>query len=166
MFAPDLSIFYKNIRSNIAFVCLTFFLLLSSTFCTGQTVTRSDGSAIIVSPLHPQDSRGETVYEIQGSSQKNLPAIPGLWIAPQPIKMPSPKYPKSLKTAQEIANVTVEGVIAKNGEFIDTKIMTEADPDVRKSVLNTVARYRFKPASLDGHPIAILTQLVIKFRIY
>jgi protein TonB len=81
--------------------------------------------------------------------------------------MPDPKYPKSLKKVREDADLTVEGVISENGDYIDAKVIDQINPngDIQKSALEAVARYKFKPATLDGKPVAVLTRVVIHFRI-
>jgi TonB family protein len=121
---------------------------------------------LIVSTTRPKDSRGETVYEGRGSAQ-NQPAVSGVFVQPSPIKLPDPKYPKSLKKAHADLDVTVEGVTSESGDYIDATIISpiEIDPEIERSALDAVSRYKFKPATLDGKPIALLTRVVIHFRI-
>jgi Gram-negative bacterial TonB protein C-terminal len=78
-----------------------------------------------------------------------------------PIKVPDAKYPKSRKHIS--ADVIIEGVIAQNGHFIDAKVLGEADPDFAQSALDSVAGYHFKPATLNGKPVAELVRVVVKF---
>ncbi len=124
-----------------------------------------EGPPIVV-PSRPRDSRGEIVYKNQGSDEKDQPAVPGTLVQPVPIKLPGAKYPKSLKRARAGGDVTVEGVITQNGELIDGSVVNTVDVDSAKSALNAVARYRFKPATLDGRPVAILVRVIVHFRIW
>ena len=129
-----------------------------STTHTGQT---------IVSPTHPKDSRGETVYESQGSTHKDQPVVPGVLVQPSAIKLPDPKYPKSLRKARADADVTVVGVVTESGDCIDATVTDPVDPnlEIKKSALDAVEQYKFKPATLDGKPVAVLVRLIIRFRV-
>src|SRR6266851_4091553 len=70
----------------------------------------------IVSTTHPQDSRGETVYEEQGDTQQGVPVVPGLLLAPEPLNQIKPKIPVSSRMHHRKLNITVEGVVAANGD--------------------------------------------------
>jgi outer membrane biosynthesis protein TonB len=117
---------------------------------------------VIVSVSHPHDSRGEIVYENQGAEQKDQPVVTGTFIQPLPIELREPIYPKTRKKDE----ITVEGVIAQNGEFIDAKVVHGADPEFSQSALDAVAHYRFKPATLDGKAVAMYTRVLINFRVW
>jgi Gram-negative bacterial TonB protein C-terminal len=134
-----------------------------STYVQASDATQK---SVIVSPLHPVDSRGEVVYEYQGDDQKDFPIVAGILVQPTPIKTPQPSYPKSHKKDHAIADIKVEGVIAQNGDLIDPKPVDNGDPDFTRAALASVDRYKFKPATLDGKPIAILMRVVVSFRIY
>ena len=129
---------------------LIFLLTIPIEMRASHKIVNSVGP-VIVSISHPHDSRGEIVYENQGAEQKDQPVVTGTFIQPLPIELPQPKYPKSHKKNE----ITVEGVIAQNGEFIDAKVVKGVDPEFSQSALDAVARYRFKPATLDGKPVAI-----------
>jgi len=157
---------------NSSYVALLLSLVLSASLVPQ---TKADGieneptspaRAAILSPTHPKDSHDEVVYEVQGDSQKNIPTVQGVFIAPSAIKIPNPKYPKSLKRHLADETVTVLGVVAKNGDFIDAIVIESVDPDVRKSALDAASRAKFHPATLDGKSIAVLVQFKIQFKIY
>jgi TonB family protein len=114
---------------------------------------------------HPTDSRGETVYEGQGVAQKDQPVVSGVFAKPSAVNLPSPKYPKSLKKSRSDADVTLEGVISQNGDFIDVTVVDAVAPEIAKAALDAVARYKFQPATLDGKPIALLARVAIHFRV-
>ena len=144
------------------FICLSFCLAYGQTSDAAQS---SDDKPLIKSQSHPTDSRGETVYEEQGVTQKDQPVVSGVFAEPSAINFPNPKYPKSLKKKREAADVTVEGIISPNGDFIDATVVDAVAPEIAKSVLDAVAGCKFRPATLDGEPIALLARVVFKFRI-
>ena len=142
--------------------------LLISTLLTVPVVGQATGSAsqtkAIISPAVPADSRGETVYEAQGEHEQDLPVVAGTLLRPFPIRIPKSKYPKSLKRSHASADVVVEGIATPSGEFIDAKIIGEADPEAATNALAAVSQYKFNPATLDGKPIAFRTRVIVSFR--
>jgi hypothetical protein len=145
-------------------LCLILLASISTEMHASQKIESTNGPAI-VSVSHPSDSRGEIVYETQGAAQKDQPVVVGTFAQPMPIKLPQPKYPKSRKKELASANITVEGIIAQNGEFIDGRVVEDADPEFSQSALDAVGHYRFRPATLDGKPVAVLARVVVSFRI-
>ena len=127
--------------------------------------TESHLGSAIVCPDYPKDSRGETVYEVQGDDQKDEPVIQGTILPPSAIKMTPPKYPNSLKRERAEKQVTVKGVIAGNGDFIDARVVEAVEPDVAKAALDAVGRWKFHPGTLDGKPVAERTKVIVSFRI-
>ena len=145
---------YKNLLTLLGSMLLVSVPMMAS---PSVKITSRRGP-IIVCVSRPTDSRGETVYETQGETQKDRPVVEGVFVPPSPRKLPKPKY-------RGTGSVTVEGVIAQDGEFIDVKVVDSDDPDLSQSALEVAARYRFKPATLDGKPIAVLSRMYINFYI-
>jgi TonB family protein len=155
----------KSSRYIQAFVALSLFLPPTCLFRAQDVIVPATTGHAIVSPSHPQDSRGETVYEIQGESQKDQPLVPGELTHPVPVKMRDSKYPKSMKKAKSAADVAILCTVTANGDVVDESIESSSDTDASASALAAVQQYRFKPATLDGRPVASLLRIVVKFRI-
>ena len=117
---------------------------------------------LVRSVSYPKDSRGEEVYDIQDGTQKNLPTVPGVFKPPSVKKIVKAKPPKHI-WVHGLPDITVEWVIAQNGECIDAHIVDPADLDtvVSERVLHAISRWRFKAATLDGKPIAVLARTVV-----
>jgi TonB family protein len=130
-----------------------------------QAVQAPSSGAAIVSPTRPKDSRGEIVYEKQGESQKDQPIIPGVLTEPTLVHAPQPRYPKSLKKARSAGDVEITVVVAADGTAIDPIVVASPGTDATASALDSLKKYRFKPATLDGKPVASIIKIVIKFRI-
>jgi len=129
----------------------------------GQATAAPSEAKAIISPAVPTDSRGETVYEVQGEHEQDLPVIAGVLLRPFPVKVLKPKYPKSLKGSHSSADVVVEGIVTPSGEFIDAKIIGESDSEASANALAAVSRYKFNPARLDGKPVAFRTRVIVSF---
>jgi TonB family protein len=143
---------------------LSSLLLTLTTTIFAQTGSESL-KKVIVSPTVPRDSRGETVYETQGDQQREIPVVHGVLLPPAAVKLPEPKYPKSLKKSHSSTEIIVEGVITSTGDFIDAKVVGHSDPEASANALAAVTQYKFRPATLDGLPVALLTRVVVAFRI-
>ena len=143
---------------------LLFALLLpgSDRVAVGQGASRP----VIVSPVRPHDSLGETVYQQQGKKDKDEAVIPGVLSDPEPIKTPNPKYSKAMRKAHFEGTVKVDGIISQSGEMIDLEVVQPADPDAAQAALKAVSQYKFRPAKLDGKPVATRLIVEVEFRIY
>ena len=122
--------------------------------------------ATIVSPTHPTDSRGETVYQTQKPTEPQQPVVPGKLVQSSVIKMPPAKCCKALRNTHLDIEVPIEGVIAEKGDFIDPTVVGKINPELTKCALDEVARYRFRPATLDGKVVAVPAKVVIHFQTY
>lgn len=154
------------ILRNAIFGLIIAALSLIPTFAQDPAQMQGSSSKrAIISPTLPKDSWGETVYESQGDKQKDVPVVQGVLSPPVGVKLPAPKYPKSLKKSKTAADVTLEGIVTATGDFIDAKVIDESDPIASASALAAASQYKFKPATLDGKPIAVLVHVVLYFRI-
>jgi TonB family protein len=125
---------------------------------------QSKASVAIVSPKHPVDSRNETVYESQSKSTKDVPVVVGILKPPQLKHMVEAEYPTNAERPHLDMTVTVQGVVSANGDFIDARIVNSADWAASRSALAAAAGYKFKPATLDGNPVAFQITLTFNFR--
>jgi protein TonB len=157
-----------NFRYTGSLLLCLFLLVPVSVQARADKNFRAEGPTgpTIVSPKNPKDSRGETVYEFQGADQKSEPIVPGKLVPPSPKKTFKAKFPKSLKQRRAEEQVSVLGVVADNGDFIDAKVLDTVEPDVSNSALDAVSQWKFHPATLDGRPVALLVKVVVSFRIY
>jgi hypothetical protein len=117
----------------------------------------------IVSPSRPSDSRGETVYEIQGADQMDIPAVPGACVLPVIQSVPKVQFPKELKDAKFSALVNVVAVVTAQGDVVDAKAPDGADPRAADTAVKAAMGFKFKPATLDGKPVALLMLIPVHF---
>ncbi len=120
-----------------------------------------DKPVVIVSPTHAKDSRGETVYKIQGDNEKSQPAIPGAFVPPKVLNLPAPQYTPGSNAPTVTLHVAVDGVVTPSGDFIDATVLDTMDNEVVKAVTDSLPQAHFKAATLDGKPIALETRIDI-----
>jgi len=131
-----------------------------------QPPSQQTAKPAIVSSDVPVDSLGETVYAHQGKEDKDKPIVPGVLTDPEPVKQVRPKLTKELKRRRFEGEITVLGVVAATGMAIDLKGQDGEDADATASALDAVRQYRFKPATLDGRPVAVRLKVIVNFKIF
>jgi hypothetical protein len=104
----------------------------------------------------PHDSRGETVYEVQGPTQMDQPVVPGRITSPKPIKQVDPKFSRATRRSLPWSTIVIWGVVAPKGDLIDLRPEGSLDSHALQPLLKAFSRWRFVPAKLDGKPVAVL----------
>lgn len=114
---------------------------------------------VILDTAHPKDSRGETVYKVRGPADKDQPVVPGVLILPTVVDTPAPRYTPSSQQASVPLHVGVDGVVTENGDFIDATVSQDNGADLAKLVQDSLPHAHFKPATLNGKPIALTSHM-------
>lgn len=139
-------------------------LLLSLAANGSQKSSEPPKKAVIISTSIPRDSRGETVYEVQGEAQKDAAVVDGTLSPPVLLKQAKSKWPKSLKRSHAEADITVQGVVTTSGDCIDMTAVNPSDKEAAESAVASVAQYRFQLGTLNGRLVASLVHVVVQFR--
>ncbi len=86
---------------------------------------------------------------------------------PRPIYSPSPDYPAILKGKRRIRGVCVVGLIVdEHGRVHDLHVTQSLDPRLDQSAIDAVKQWRFRPAKMDGKPVAVFTSVDVNFGVY
>ena len=120
---------------------------------------------VIVSPTHPVDSIGETVYSY-GDKDGMDAVVPGVLLPPKVLVAPKPKFSKALKKRRLTCDVAVTGTVSATGIMLDLESNQDADPDAAASALEAVRAYRMTPPTLNGKPVAMAIRIIVHFHIY
>ncbi len=128
-----------------------------------EVTTAAPKRPAMVSPAHPSDSRGETVYEYRNESDQGSPTVSGTLLPPVLIKSKEPKYPKQYKHTLKEGHVILMGVVAEDGSMIDVQPEAGSDPVFAESALEAARDYHFRPATLEGKPVAFLLKIDVSF---
>jgi hypothetical protein len=70
-------------------------------------------------------------------------------------------------TAQELREwgpVRIQAVISCEGDVVDVRIADEIPKDLEEKIRSNLKGWRFRPASIDGEPIAMPFNLVLSDR--
>ena len=84
---------------------------------------------------------------------------------PEKIVSPSPQYTEIARKARIQGVVIVEAIIDKEGEVTNVKILKGLPMGLDNAAADAVAKWKFKPATLNGKPVAVIYNLTVNFRL-
>lgn len=82
---------------------------------------------------------------------------------PVAIETGAPGYPELARRAHVEGVVVLEAVIGADGAVRDVRVKRGASPLLDPAALEAVKRWRYRPASIDGRPVAVYLQVVLTF---
>jgi protein TonB len=82
---------------------------------------------------------------------------------PVPVRMAAPEYPEKLRRDGVAGIVVIKCTIDETGSVVDPTIEKSSNPDFDQSALDAVKKWKFKPARMDGNPVAKKVSIPIKF---
>lgn len=85
---------------------------------------------------------------------------------PVPIFVPEPEFSDQARMAKYQGLCVVEVVIDAKGMPRDPRVIRHLGMGLDQKALEAVRRYRFKPATLQGRPVAVRMDIEIDFHIY
>jgi TonB family protein len=145
----------------------------------GGGKTAAPVSADKVTEVDRQVFGGKRVYSMT-SNTPNLNSSTGSWVirfaelkanqqpgelsAPDAIQKSDPGYPIELMRANVQGNVTLYAIIHSDGTVGDIRVLTSPDDRLDALAKSALARWRFRPATKDGQPVALEAVVVIPFR--
>jgi len=75
-----------------------------------------------------------------------------------------PVYPDSAKSAGVSGIVILHAVVGLNGKPLSLRVMnSQVDPDLARSAVEAVSRWRYSPTLLNGEPIEVDTTVMVNF---
>lgn len=87
----------------------------------------------------------------------------GAIVPPEAVFAPRPEYPEAARRVGRAATVVLQATIDTEGRVTDLEILRGAPLGMTESALAAVRRWRFRPATLKGSPVAVYYQLTVRF---
>lgn len=84
---------------------------------------------------------------------------------PEKISAPSPQYTEIARKARIQGVVIVEAIIDKEGNVTNVKILKGLPMGLDTAAADAVQKWKFKPATLNGKPVAVIYNLTVNFRL-
>ena len=91
--------------------------------------------------------------------------ISGNVLAPVRIYSPDPHYPEEARHARVQGVVILQTIINIDGNVTDVKVLKGLPSGLTESAVAAVSSWRFKPATLEGRPVAVYYLVTVSFSV-
>ncbi len=82
---------------------------------------------------------------------------------PEKIYAPTPRYTEEGRQSRTQGVVILEAVVDTDGNVHDVKVLKGLPHGLSESAVETAREWKYKPARLDGRPVAVFLNLTIRF---
>jgi protein TonB len=89
--------------------------------------------------------------------------IGGEVVAPEKISDVKPIYPDIARKARVQGVVIIEAIIDKNGTVTDARTLRGLPMGVSEAALDAVRKWKYRPATLNGRPVAVYLTVTVTF---
>ncbi len=91
-----------------------------------------------------------------------------LWVdgdvkAPIKVHTPQPRYTEEARKARVQGVVILKAVLDRLGNVTDVEVLKGLPEGLAESAVQTVATWKYQPATLDGQPVAVYLNVTISF---
>ncbi len=86
-------------------------------------------------------------------------------IKPVRLHTPQPVYPERARRPRIQGKVILQAIIDKNGDVTDVKLIKGLPMGLNEAAIDAVSKWKFKPATLRGKPVAVYYNLTIFFHL-
>jgi TonB family protein len=150
-----------------------------------QTVTRPKARMVPVPDATPDEPEPLVLDQAVDVSDLDFPEIgdsvviprgpagPGIGpvqiggnvLAPVRIYAPDPHYPEEARQARIQGVVILQTIIDTVGNVTDVRILKGLPSGLTEAAVEAVSSWRFKPATLDGKPVAVYYLVTVSFSV-
>lgn len=120
----------------------------------GQNGNSSNDSSAVVASGTPADDPAFAAF---------LPVTKGIK-PPKAVSAPDPKYPDIPVDAEPQGTVVMLIGITAKGHVEPVRVVHSDEPAFEKTALDTVKKWKFKPAEKNGHPVPVQVTVEMKFQ--
>ena len=85
---------------------------------------------------------------------------------PQPIYSPEPSFSEEARKAKYQGIVVLLVVVGKDGHPYDIQVGQSLGMGLDQKAIEAVSRWRFRPATLNGEPVATKIAVQVDFHLY
>jgi TonB family protein len=86
--------------------------------------------------------------------------------APRPIYDPEPEYSQEARKAKFQGIVTLAAIIGADGRPRDLRVVRSLGMGLDEKAMEAVRKWRFTPGMKDDHPVAVMINIEVAFRLY
>jgi len=113
------------------------------------------------------DGVGDSIGPHAGSGPPGIfPAGKKGVTVPQVIYSPEPSFSDEARKAKQQGAVVLLLVVGKDGRAYDIRVRQSLGMGLDEEAVNAVTRWRFRPATLNGQPVATEIEVQVDFHLY
>jgi TonB family protein len=86
-------------------------------------------------------------------------------VLPHPKFTPDPEYTEEARKAREQGTVLLAVVVDENGDIRDAQVKRSLALGLDDSAMETIRRWKFEPATMEGKPVPVQLQVERNFRL-
>jgi protein TonB len=87
-------------------------------------------------------------------------------LAPEVLYDPDPNYSEEAHKAKLQGTVVLSVVVGTDGRTQDIRVQHSLGMSLDEKAVEAVGRWRFKPATKNGQPVAVQLSIEVNFRVY
>jgi len=91
--------------------------------------------------------------------------ISGNVLAPVRVHSPDPHYPEEARHARVQGVVILQTIIDKVGNVTDVRVLKGLPSGLTEAAVEAVSSWRFRPATLEGKPVAVYYLVTVSFSV-
>lgn len=99
-------------------------------------------------------------------SEKEVAKIPGAVMPPRVVSSPDPDYTEAAKNIGLKGTVVLWLRVDENGDAKDIQVVAPLGMGLDDQAVRALQRWKFKPATKDGVPVAVQINVEMNFRLY
>jgi TonB family protein len=124
-------------------------------------------SLLCVHPLCAQNAPAAANQQEQDTAPpEGVYRVGGGVTAPRAIYAPNPEYTDKARKAKTNGTVVVSLIVTPEGKAQNVQVTKSLTPDLDQKAIEAVRKWRFKPATKDGQPVAVRISAEATFRLY
>lgn len=85
--------------------------------------------------------------------------------SPVPTFKPEPKYSKQARKARLQGTVVLSLLVGADGRARNVRVVVKLGMGLDEKAVEAVSKWRFRPAQKDGHPVAVIANVQVNFRL-
>jgi TonB family protein len=101
-----------------------------------------------------------------GNSSRHIDHVGGSVSAPVPLYTPEAHYTPEAKKAEIKGKCLVSFIVDQQGMPQNIRTLQSLDTGLDQNAMDSVAKYRFKPAMRNGEPVAVMLNVEVNFDLY
>lgn len=117
----------------------------------------------LASPSLPQDSPRMSPSTPDNPPTKCCAHAPKIVVAPRPISVVTPTYPKQARKKKIEGPVVLHAVVTLDGTLQDITVVS-GNPILADAALEAVRQWRYQPSKINGEPVEAQHEIVITFK--